>query len=85
MARRCDVYRSPRRAGLYLYVDAAEGLARVPEALLERFGTPVKVLSFELTPERRLARVEAAAVLAALDAQGYFLQLPPQPGREIGA
>lgn len=77
MKRFCEVYASPRREGMYLFVDRADGLERVPGALLERFGKPRLALSLVLHPERRLARADATEVLAALDRQGFFLQLPP--------
>ena len=34
MRRICSIYRSAKREGMYLYVDKAEGLERVPEALM---------------------------------------------------
>ena len=37
------VYRSPRIAEMYLYVDRSEGLKRVPDVLLQRFGVPEQV------------------------------------------
>lgn len=73
------VYRSSRKQEMYLYVDAREDLSRVPEGLLERFGRPVEALSLLLTPERPLARAEAAAVLASIADNGFYLQLPPTP------
>jgi len=76
----CEVFRSPRREGMYLYVERGEGLARVPEALLQRFGTPESALVFRLDDERRLARVSARDVLASLADKGFFLQMPPVPG-----
>jgi uncharacterized protein YcgL (UPF0745 family) len=76
----CEVFRSPRREGMYLYVERAEGLARVPEELLQRFGAPEPALVFRLHGERRLARASAAEVLKALAAQGFYLQMPPVPG-----
>lgn len=71
------VYKSRRKLDMYLYVDMAEDLARVPAPLLEQFGPPQPALTLKLTPERRLARANAAEVLEALDHQGYYLQLPP--------
>lgn len=41
MKRICSIYKSPRKNEMYLYVLKAEGLERVPEALLPYFGTPV--------------------------------------------
>jgi uncharacterized protein YcgL (UPF0745 family) len=77
--RPCDVYRSDRHEGMYLYVDRERGLAEVPEALLARFGPPQLALTLALSPERRLARVDAGEVLREIDSNGYFLQLPPRP------
>jgi len=73
----CQVYRSPRREGVYLYVDRARGLQDVPEELLHSFGEPAEVISLLLTPDRRLAQLESIEVLAAIHDRGYFLQLPP--------
>jgi hypothetical protein len=71
------VYRSSRKQEMYLYVDAREGLERVPEALLERFGRPLEALSLLLTPDRRLARADAVKVLAQIEETGFYLQMPP--------
>ena len=76
----CDVFRSPRREGMYLYVLRSDGLARVPDALLSVFGEPEPALSFVLEPGRKLARADATRVLEALNEQGYYLQRPPEPG-----
>jgi hypothetical protein len=83
--RLCAVYRSPRKEGMYLFVDRDQPLEELPAALLAGFGKPELALNLVLTPERRLARADAATVLAALDEQGYYLQLPPQPGSEPGS
>jgi uncharacterized protein YcgL (UPF0745 family) len=74
-----EIYRSPREEGMYLYVKKEEGLARVPEALLARFGKPQPAMVLVLTPERTLARTTVEKVLASLEHQGYYLQLPPPP------
>jgi len=73
----CDVYKSSKKAGLFLYVDRAEGLARVQQALLVQFGEPSVALSFDLHANRRLAQQDPAVVLANLETHGYHLQLPP--------
>lgn len=77
-----SVFRSARKEGMYLYVDRQEGLARVPEALRELFGTPLHSMDLLLTPERPLARARAADVLARIGEQGFFLQMPPLPDEE---
>jgi len=77
MSRLVKVYRSSRRQEMYLFVDAAEDLARVPEALLARFGQPILALSLELSPERALARSDTPTVLAQIEVAGFYLQMPP--------
>jgi|TARA_Y100001933_G_scaffold83630_1_gene85096 hypothetical protein len=71
------VYRSSRRQEMYLYVDARADLEHVPEALLARFGKPVEALSLMLTEDRALARADAGRVLDSIEADGYYLQMPP--------
>jgi len=73
------VYRSPRVENLYLFVDREEGMVRVPEELLTRFGEPEEALSLVLTPDRSLARADARSVLDAIELNGFYLQLPPAP------
>jgi len=79
----CTVYRSTREKELYVFVERKEGLQRLPEELLRRLGSTTEVMTLKLTPERKLARARASDVLAAIAAQGYYLQLPPdfQPSR----
>lgn len=75
--RLCEIFKSPRRDEMYLYVDRVQGLADVPEALLERFGTPVSVAVLMLSDDKSLARARASDVLAAIASQGFYLQMPP--------
>ncbi|MFL0797225.1 MAG: YcgL domain-containing protein [Cellvibrionaceae bacterium] len=77
MKRICTIYKSPKEDEMYLYVDKQEDLKRVPEALLERFGTPKQVTMMVITPDKKLARVEASKVLEAIQNQGFYLQMPP--------
>ena len=77
MKRICQIYRSPRRAEMYLYVDKARGLADVPEALLQQFGEPQPVMVLALDAGRRLARVAVVDVLDSIAQRGFFLQMPP--------
>ncbi|AFV00756.1 hypothetical protein M5M_18135 [Simiduia agarivorans SA1 = DSM 21679] len=73
----CDIYRSPKDGDMYLYVLKSDGLSRVPEALTARFGQPKHVMTLLLREGRKLARVDVEKVKAALDSQGFYLQLPP--------
>lgn len=73
----CTIYKSAREDGLYLYVLKQDGLSRVPEPLLERFGKPVLVTTMALTAEKKLARADTARVLDEIANNGFYLQLPP--------
>lgn len=73
----CSVYRSPKKEGMYLYVEKAKGLNDVPEALLKQFGKPEHAMVLVLQPEKKLARVDALAVLESLKEKGFYLQMPP--------
>ncbi|WP_290784964.1 YcgL domain-containing protein [Halomonas sp.] len=73
----CEVFKSPRMEEMYLYVDKREGLTRVPEPLLERFGKPKPAITLILTPGKRMGRAQAADVMAAIREKGFYLQMPP--------
>lgn len=74
----CEIFKSPRQDEMYLYVDKTEGLERVPEALLEVFGTPKPVMTMLVKPEKDLARAKAEDVLREIREQGFYLQMPPK-------
>ena len=79
IGRLCNVYKSAKTANLYLYVARDVGLVHVPEALLEKFGEPELALTIDLHPARTLAREDPTKVIAAIEENGFYLQLPPQP------
>ncbi|MEP6390912.1 MAG: YcgL domain-containing protein [Halioglobus sp.] len=81
----CQIYRSPRKAGMYLYVDKQEGTERVPDALLTQFGVPEEAFTLLLSPERTLARANAEEVLSAISDQGFYLQMPPSESEMAAA
>jgi uncharacterized protein YcgL (UPF0745 family) len=85
----CDVYKSTKKAEVYLYVDRAEGLDRVPESLILELVDPEVCFSFKLTPDRKLARGNSISVIKNLKEQGYYLQMPPvilgQLGKRLDA
>ncbi|WP_447928573.1 YcgL domain-containing protein [Vreelandella sp. EE27] len=73
----CEIFKSSRKEEMYLYVDKRQGLEPVPEALLATFGKPVAVLTMILTADKKLARVATQDVIAAIEEQGFYLQMPP--------
>jgi uncharacterized protein YcgL (UPF0745 family) len=81
----CSVYRSPKKEGMYLYVEKQEGLERVPETLLKQFGNPQMAMTLVLTPEKKLALADVEKVLEALQEQGFYLQMPPRPDQAMSS
>ncbi|MCX7098097.1 MAG: YcgL domain-containing protein [Methylococcales bacterium] len=74
----CFIYKSMKKDYLYLYLTKKDDFSEVPEALVNSFGKMEFVMELELTPERKLAKEDAGKIIAALKAQGFFVQLPPQ-------
>lgn len=62
---------------MYLYLREGVDADSLPEALLKKLGRLTEVMSLSLTPDSKLARAEPGKVIAALEAEGYYLQLPP--------
>lgn len=76
------VYKSLRKADTFVYLAARDDFARLPEPLLAQLGELSFVLEVALTPERVLAREDAAVVRNNLAARGFHIQFPPQPFSE---
>ena len=73
----CQVYKSPRKEEMYLYVDKSRGLEDLPEALMAQFGEPEAVMILLLDSRRKLARANTEEVLASIADKGFYLQMPP--------
>ncbi len=71
MKKICSVFKSSKKDEMYLYVDKQEQLARVPDALKTMFGTPLHVFDMLITPEKKMARVEADKVLSDIQEKGF--------------
>ncbi len=71
------VYKSQRKADTYLYLAARDDFACLPDALRDQLGVLRFVLEVALTPERTLARTDAAVVRINLSSRGFFVQFPP--------
>jgi len=78
-----SIYKSNKKTDTYLYVDKAEDLARVPDVLLQTFGKPEHVMTLLLSSGKKLARADAEQVMAAIQNQGFYLQLPPSEAESV--
>ncbi len=72
----CFIYKSLKKAELYLYLDKKDDFSALPEALLQSVGRLEFVMELDLTPERKLAKEKSEKVLMALQEKGFFVQLP---------
>lgn len=75
----CQVYRASRQEEMYVYL--REGLEpdSLPQELLELVKELTPVMGLELSPERKLARVDVETVIKNINDNGYHLQMPPDP------
>jgi uncharacterized protein YcgL (UPF0745 family) len=73
----CRVYRSTRRDELYVYVLRDSTPDDLPQALGRLTGRLAFVMDLDLHQGRRLARCDVQTVMASLEEQGYYLQMPP--------
>lgn len=80
----CSVFKGSRTPDTYLFLPARQPSDAVPQLVLQRFGQLQHVMDLVLTPERRLARIEAPVLLRALLTQGCYIQLPPREEEQGG-
>lgn len=73
------VYKSQRKADTFVYLATRDDFTVLPEPLRTQLGALAFVLEVALTPERRLAREDAAVVRQNLAARGFHIQFPPPP------
>lgn len=71
------VYKSLRKPETYLYLREKDAFTLVPEAVRAPLGALAFVLSVDLVPGRKLARVDADTVRHNLVDRGFHLQVPP--------
>ncbi|RDL45714.1 hypothetical protein DN730_01295 [Marinomonas piezotolerans] len=72
-----QIFRSSKKDEMYLYVEKSKGTKDVPEALMERFGTPISAMTMLIKPEQKLARANAQDVMDSITEKGFYLQMPP--------
>ena len=73
----CVIYKSAKKAQMYLFVKTRDDFSLVPEALMTMFGTPTLVTLTNLATKTKLAFADLEKVKINLNEQGFYLQLPP--------
>jgi uncharacterized protein YcgL (UPF0745 family) len=71
------IYRSLRKADMYVYLVERDAFDRLPEPLARQIGRTEFVMELTLGHERPLAREDVATVMDNLGRQGFHLQMPP--------
>lgn len=79
----CSIYKSGKRAGMYLYLPRGQSLKDLPVTLTEHFGPGVHVSDLILSPQRPLANADVNKVMAGIRQQGFYLQMPPPPDPDL--
>lgn len=73
----CTVYRSPKKALTYLFINKRDDFSDVPTALMATFGSPTLVTVLNLANKDKLAMADIDKVRTNLKDKGFYLQLPP--------
>jgi uncharacterized protein YcgL (UPF0745 family) len=79
------VYKSQRKADTFVYLATRDEFTLVPEPLRTQLGDLSFVLEVALTPDRKLAREDAAVVRGNLSAHGFHIQFPPPSDPRVRA
>ena len=74
---KCRIYKSLKKSEAYLYLAENKQLEELPNRLEKLLGKLEFVMDLELTPDRKLARVNVLVVIENLQKEGFYLQMPP--------
>jgi uncharacterized protein YcgL (UPF0745 family) len=72
------VYKSSKRANTYLYIEKRDDFSKIPDPLMDTFGTPLYVMMFDLSKRKKLGIADIKLVQSELTEKGFYLQLPPK-------
>ncbi len=75
----CAIYRSPKKEGMYVYIEKKDDFSSLPDELLKSFGQPQFAMLFNLKGEKQLKTAPNNEVLNTIKEQGFYLQVPPLP------
>lgn len=71
------VFKTAKKADMYLYLPKHAKYEDLPEGLRAIFGSPIHALDILLTPKKTLARVDKEVLKKEIAEKGFYLQLPP--------
>jgi len=74
---KCEIYRSNRKEGVYIFVPSAKALGALPDTLKARLEPLERVMTLDLAERKTLAATDPVSVIDGIESQGFYLQLPP--------
>lgn len=83
MKKICNIYKSSKEEEMYLYIEKKDDFSDIPEILLKKFGEPVFVMRLAIDKNTKLARVDSSHVLEMIQANNFYLQMPPLINPEL--
>lgn len=75
----CIVYKSLKKDEMYIFLPATSELSELPDALTKVLGRTEEVMTLSLTPDKKMARGNAAEIMLSIEKQGFHLQMPENP------
>ena len=75
---RCKILCSDKKPWHYIYLAEGTEFDQLPAALQQQFPDPREIMQLDLERRKRLAHADIAVVRKRLEAQGYYVQLPPE-------
>lgn len=82
----CQVYSCAKKDGCYVYMKKSDQPTEVlPEALREALGQLSPALSMLLDANKTLANADTEVVIKAIEADGFYVQMPPTEERSVEA
>jgi len=79
----CYVYKGDNKEEHYLYLanefaSQQSSQQEVPKALVDMLGELTLIVEFELTSDRKLPNADPQQIIADIERQGFFLQMPKE-------
>lgn len=75
----CAVYKSLKKDETYVFIPTITPLSDLPDELMKVLGQAEMVMTLNLTPDKRMARGNAAEIIKSINEQGFYLQLAENP------
>lgn len=75
----CTVFKSLKKDETYVFIQTTTSLSDLPDELIKVLGQTERVITLNLTPEKKMARGNALEVMKSIEKQGFHLQMPEKP------